>query len=83
MYKKILVPIDGSDTANLALNEAIRLAKHHKARIRPLHVVDKLIFAPGDPCSIRNNDGGFFEGAPTSDLDAGALCELGKPLTMR
>lgn len=28
------------------LDEAIRLAKHQKARLRLLHVVDKVIFAP-------------------------------------
>jgi nucleotide-binding universal stress UspA family protein len=40
MYKKILVPIDGSHTANLGLREAIRLAKGQKARLLLLHVVD-------------------------------------------
>ena len=46
MYKRILVPLDGSNTAMLALTEAVRLAKHYKARLRLIHVVDKLIFAP-------------------------------------
>ena len=32
MYKKILVPIDGSHTAGLGLREAIKLAKSQKAR---------------------------------------------------
>ena len=41
MYKKILVPIDGSSTANRGLREAIRLAKSQKARLRLLHVVDE------------------------------------------
>jgi nucleotide-binding universal stress UspA family protein len=41
MYKKILVPIDGSPTANLGLREAIMLAKSQKARLLLLHVVDE------------------------------------------
>ena len=40
MYKRILVPIDGSDTANLALREAIALAKIHDSTLRLFHVVD-------------------------------------------
>lgn len=42
MYEKILVPIDGSDTAALGLREAIKLARCHGARIRLVHVVDEL-----------------------------------------
>jgi len=41
MYKKILVPIDGSSTAKLGLREAIKLAKSQKARLLLLHVVDE------------------------------------------
>ena len=46
MYKKILVPIDGSTSSKLGLDEAIRLAKHHKARVRLIHVVDVFIVTP-------------------------------------
>jgi len=42
MYKHVLVPIDGSETARLGLNEAIKLAKHLKADIRLIYVVDKV-----------------------------------------
>ncbi len=45
MYKRILVPIDGSHTSQRGLTEAIRLAKHHKARLRLIHVVDVFIVA--------------------------------------
>jgi nucleotide-binding universal stress UspA family protein len=41
MYKHILVAVDGSDTSNLALQEAIRLAKDQKAALRLVHVVDE------------------------------------------
>jgi nucleotide-binding universal stress UspA family protein len=40
MYKHILVAIDESDTSDLALREAIYLAKDQNAVLRLLHVVD-------------------------------------------
>ena len=41
MYKQILVPVDGSDTSNRALKEAINLAKEQQATLRLVHVVDE------------------------------------------
>jgi nucleotide-binding universal stress UspA family protein len=41
MYKQILVPVDGSDTSNLALKEAIKLAKEQQAALRLIRVVDE------------------------------------------
>ena len=46
MYKKILVPIDGSESSNRGLQEALRLARHHGARLQVLHVADVLIMSP-------------------------------------
>jgi nucleotide-binding universal stress UspA family protein len=40
MYKRILVAVDGSKPSNLALKEAITLAKSQRAILRLLHVVD-------------------------------------------
>ena len=40
MYKRILVAVDGSETADAALQEAIKLAKDHDLQIRLVHVVD-------------------------------------------
>ena len=40
MFKRILVAVDGSDTAEQALLEAINLAKEHKAHLRIVHAVD-------------------------------------------
>ena len=40
MYHHVLVPIDGSDTAEQGLREAIGLAADQKARLRLLYVVD-------------------------------------------
>lgn len=42
MYQSILVPIDGSETAELGLREAIQLARTLGARIRLLHVINKM-----------------------------------------
>jgi nucleotide-binding universal stress UspA family protein len=47
MYDKILVPVDGSDTATLGLNEAIQLAKSQGSQLRLLHVVDDFAALPG------------------------------------
>jgi nucleotide-binding universal stress UspA family protein len=43
MYKKILVPIDGSPASNLGLNEAIKLARDQGAKLRLLHLVDEYV----------------------------------------
>ena len=40
-YKRILVPVDGSQTARLGLEEAIRFAKDQKAALQVVHVVDE------------------------------------------
>ena len=50
MYNRILVAVDGSDTANLALKEAITLAKDQHSALRLVHVVD-LSVAYSDPAA--------------------------------
>jgi len=40
VYKNILVPIDGSDTAQRGLNEAVGLAKTLGSRIRLVHAIN-------------------------------------------
>lgn len=47
MFKRILVPIDGSATANLGLREAVRFAKSQKAQLCLLHVVDEFFVTQG------------------------------------
>ena len=41
MYQRILVPLDGSPTAERGLQEAIGLARAHQARLLLLHVLDE------------------------------------------
>ena len=45
MYRKILVPLDGSPIAARGLTEAIELGKLTGARLRLIHVIDELSFA--------------------------------------
>jgi nucleotide-binding universal stress UspA family protein len=40
MYQRILVPLDGSTTAERGLQEAISLASGHQCRVLMLHVLD-------------------------------------------
>ena len=47
MFRRILVPIDGSPTSRRGIEEAIRLASDQKARICLLHVVDQLVATGG------------------------------------
>lgn len=45
MYKRILVPVDGSATSMNGLDKATRLAEACGARLRILHVVDGIAFS--------------------------------------
>jgi nucleotide-binding universal stress UspA family protein len=47
MYQRILVPVDGSDTSQRGLDEAIALARLTGGSLRLVHVVDELSFASG------------------------------------
>ena len=47
MYQNILVPVDGSATANLGLDEAVKLARLTSGRIRLVHVIDELSMMVG------------------------------------
>jgi nucleotide-binding universal stress UspA family protein len=49
VYKRILVPVDGSSTSMAGLNEALRLARNQKAKLKLLHIVDeKAIFSSSE-----------------------------------
>ena len=43
VYKRILVPVDGSPTSMAGLREALRLAKNQKAKVRLINIVDELM----------------------------------------
>src|SRR5215469_14715336 len=53
MYTRILVPVDGSAAAARGLDEAIELARHLKARIRLVHVVEPWVMvSPETPAAL-------------------------------
>ncbi|MES3004182.1 MAG: universal stress protein [Pseudomonadota bacterium] len=47
MYKRILVPVDASETSNRALAAAIEMAQAFNARLRLLHVVEVSSYLAG------------------------------------
>lgn len=47
MYKRILVPVDGSDTSNKALVAALQMARESGGRVRLIHVVEELAYLTG------------------------------------
>jgi len=79
MYKHVLVPIDGSETARLGLNEAIELARHLSADLRLIHVVNKIPWAPEVSAEMidlfldqqRGNGESILHDATTAARDAG------------
>jgi nucleotide-binding universal stress UspA family protein len=44
VFKKILVPVDGSPTSNKAVDFALRLAQDGQASVRLLHCIDETSF---------------------------------------
>jgi nucleotide-binding universal stress UspA family protein len=56
MYKKILVPADGSETSLLGLQHAILLAKDQKAALRVLHVVHDYLVNDGLRGFVRSSE---------------------------
>ena len=52
MYKKILVPVDGSESSLRGLAEAIKLAKETGASLRLVHAVNELFIDTGYGASI-------------------------------
>lgn len=43
MYQRILVPVDGSNTSDSALREAIKLASDRKAELWIVHVIEDIV----------------------------------------
>ena len=71
MYQRILVAVDGSESSDCALREALRVAKLAHADLRAVHVVDKSpLFMYGgyyDPVALlqglRTHSSAVLEGA--------------------
>jgi nucleotide-binding universal stress UspA family protein len=56
MYKRILVPIDGSPASNRGLEEAIQLAKDQSAALRLLHVLNEWLIVSPDSTGANPGD---------------------------
>jgi nucleotide-binding universal stress UspA family protein len=56
MYKRILVPVDGSSTSNLGIREALKLAQDPGAKIRLVHIVDELVVVSSPDAGIPMMD---------------------------
>ncbi|CAN7601398.1 universal stress protein [Pseudorhodoferax sp. LjRoot39] len=57
MYKTLLVPLDGSATAQLALDEALVLARLSGASVQLLHIVDAMEHITGfEPPAVHIGD---------------------------
>lgn len=47
MYKRILVPVDGSETSNRAVVAALQMARETGGRVRLVHALDELAYLTG------------------------------------
>lgn len=57
MYKRILVPVDGSPASDRGLDEAINLGKDQDSEILLIHVVDDWEVAAGDIAAVNLDAG--------------------------
>lgn len=68
LFKIILMPIDGSNMSNKALNYALKLAQAHKAEVRLIYRIDELSLLSSHEYSgemvqlARENDHKILEG---------------------
>lgn len=67
MYKRILVPVDGSETSNRALVAALQMARDSGGRVRLLHVIDELAYVTGFEYSGQVLEAATREGAKVLD----------------
>ena len=78
MYKRILVPVDGSKTANVGLEEAIRLTKSAGGKLKIVHIVD-------DSALALNPETGIAAAPLVADFAEGGkeILETARALTAR
>ena len=64
IYRRILVPVDGSATSGAGLRQALSLAKDQRAKLKLLHVVDEFR-------AFSTPDGGLNAGVILASLKRG------------
>jgi nucleotide-binding universal stress UspA family protein len=81
MFKRILVPVDGSDTSNKALVAALELARTTGGSVRLIHAMDDLIYLSGYEYSgdvvglLREQARKILDGAAAIAASAGTPAE--------
>ena len=77
MYGRILVAVDGSETSNLALAEALALAKVHKSALRIVHVVDaaQLFVSDNYFAQLDKLESALLDAGKSILAEAQATCE--------
>ncbi|HEX7683848.1 MAG TPA: universal stress protein [Trinickia sp.] len=63
MYKRILVPVDGSEGALRALDEALKLARLSNAQLQAVYVLEH-------PAQVVDVSAGFAEQTPVRDTSS-------------
>ena len=84
MYQHILIPIDGSSTSDLALQEGLRLAKHHNAQIEFVYVIEDITLQSIELAdyygelleTLRNKGNKILENAKHIAQQAGVTTEV-------
>ena len=77
MYKRILVPVDGSETSNRAVVAALQMARENGGRVRLVHALDELAYLSGYEYSAdllkaaRDEGNNVLEGARSMAQSAG------------
>jgi nucleotide-binding universal stress UspA family protein len=81
MFKRILVPVDGSETSNKALVAALEVARNTGGCVRLIHAMDELVYLSGyeysgDVMGIwRNQATKILDGAMAIAASAGIPAE--------
>ena len=91
MFKRILVPIDGSPTGQSGLRTALALAREHKARVRLVHLAQVVIGTPYPPGgllvgelyeALKRNGARLLARAAARCKERGIRCEQGLYVAM-
>lgn len=76
MFKRILVPVDGSDSSTRALVAALQLARDSGGRVRVMHALDELAYVSSFAATAGILDAARKEAFKTLD-DALAIARAG------
>ena len=75
MFKRILIPVDGSETSNKALVAGLRMARETSASVRLLHAINELGAMAADGTYSGDVAGMLREGGAKVLTDAMAIAQ--------